>query len=356
MNSIKESNPTQLLPNNIVPLDFTSILTLPDSHAWTTPPSLDPLTSQDDSIIPVIDLNGPNALILIKEASENWGMFQVTNHDIPIHLFHHIEGQTRCLFGLPSTQKLLAARSPGGLTGYGRARISDFFTREMWYEGFTIMGSPAEHASQLWPNQDTSFCNVMEACQKEMKGLSERIIGIMFKSLGLNEEDVKFLGLKDGSQYPQGALQLNSYPKCPDPDRAMGLAPHTDSSLITVLHQGGVSGLQVFKEGIGWVSVSPVDDALVVNIGDLMHIISNGRFKCAQHQAVVNKTRHRISVAYFYGPPGDVKISPLMQLVDFDHPVLYCPVTWKEYLDAKAIYFDKALDFIKNDKSICQQQ
>ena len=33
----------------------------------------------------------------------------------------------------------------------GSARISSFFPKLMWSEGFSIMGSPVEHASQLWP-------------------------------------------------------------------------------------------------------------------------------------------------------------------------------------------------------------
>ncbi|XP_050214755.1 gibberellin 3-beta-dioxygenase 3 [Mercurialis annua] len=342
-------NPIKENPNldHILPLDFTAVQTLPDSHKWTTTNNT-AHSPELTSGIPIIDLTDQNADTLIRQACEKWGMFQVTNHGIPFDLFDKVETQTRYLFALPANRKLLVARSPEGLSGYGQARISSFFTKEMWYEGFTIIGSPAEHATKLWPNQNTLFCEVMEKYQKEMKALSERIIVLICKSLGLNPEDLDCLFRPNNeSNNNQGVLQLNSYPMCPDPERAMGLAPHTDSSLLTILHQGGVSGLQVYGEEIGWVAVHPVEGALVVNLGDLMHIISNGRFKSAEHQAVVNKTRHRISAAYFYGPPTDVKISPLKKLIDFDHPMMYRPVTWKEYLDAKALYFHKALEIIK---------
>ncbi|GAV88716.1 2OG-FeII_Oxy domain-containing protein/DIOX_N domain-containing protein [Cephalotus follicularis] len=350
-NSISESfkkNPLNL--SNIIPLDFEKVPTLPVSHTWTLttdPPSVDPFAHEP---LPVIDLNDPQAVTLIGHACEKWGVFQVTNHDIPISLLNEIEYHSRRLFALPAQRKLLAVRSHDGLTGYGLARISTFFPKLMWFEGFSIMGSLMEHASRLWPHDHTNFCNVMEDYQKEMKDLTERIIEQMFKSLGLAQDDVKWFKPRNGHCEPQAMLQLNSYPVCPDPRHAMGLAPHTDSSLVTLLYQSSISsGLQVLRDNIEWVPVHPIDGALVVNAGDLMHIISNGRFKSALHRAVVNKTHHRISIAYFYGPPRDIKISPSVKLIDHDHPILYRPVTWKEYLDAKATHFNKALEFIRHD-------
>ncbi|EXB76251.1 Gibberellin 3-beta-dioxygenase 3 [Morus notabilis] len=103
----------------------------------------------------------------------------------------------------------------------------------------------------------------------------------------------------------------------------MGLAPHTDSSLLNC-PLPKLRGPP--KENIGWVPVHPVNDALV-NLGDMMHIMTNGRFKSVVHRAVVNKTHHRVSVTYFYGPPKEEKISPLTQMINSDHPPLYRGVT-----------------------------
>ncbi|TKY54923.1 Gibberellin 3-beta-dioxygenase 1 [Spatholobus suberectus] len=226
-------------------------------------------------------------------------------------------------------------------------RISSYFSKLLWSEGFTIMGSPAEHATKLWPHQpelQTSFCTVMEECQKEMKESTERVMVLMLESLGLTPDDVKWFKSKTGCNKAQALFALNSYPACPEPNQAMGLGPHTDTSLLTVLYQSSCTGLQVLGDGIGWIPVQPIPGALVVNVGDLLHILSNGRFKNILHRAVVNKTRHRISVAYIYGPPTDVKISPL---TDHDHPPLYSPVTWKEHVYAKSIHYNNALEFIK---------
>lgn len=182
-----------------------------------------------------------------------------------------------------------------------------------------------------------------------MNKLAKRLMWLMLGSLNITEEDVKWAPPKD--QLDEGgcaALQLNSYPACPDPGRAMGLAAHTDSTILTILHQSNTSGLQVAREGgNGWVTVPPHPGALVIHVGDLMHILSNGLYPSALHRAVVNRTRHRLSVAYLYGPPSSVKISPLAKLVDHCHPQLYRPITWSEYLGTKAKHFDKALTSVR---------
>ncbi|XP_039006611.1 gibberellin 3-beta-dioxygenase 1-like [Hibiscus syriacus] len=169
-----------------------------------------------------------------------------------------------------------------------------------------MMGSPVEHARQLWPQDHAKFCEVMEQWQAEMKTSCEKVVGIMLASLGLtNEEDMKWFEPKNGCDGTPCVLQLNSYQVCPDLDRAMGLAPHTDSSLITLLNQRNTNNLQVYKDGAGWVAVEPVEGALVVNVGDLMHIVSNGKFTSVLHRAVVNKTCHRASrLRSFMGSHG----------------------------------------------------
>lgn len=198
----------------------------------------------------------------------------------------------------------------------------------------------------IYPHLSLFQCsNVMEEYQKEMKRSTEKILALILESLGLTVEDITWLKPNMSCQKAQTFLQLNSYPPCPDPDQAMGLGPHTDSSLLTVLYQGTHSGLQVQRDGIGWMPVQAISGALVVNVGDLMQILTNGRFKSYMHRAVVAKI-HRTSIAYFYGPPSDVKISPFTSLIDHLHPLIYSPVTWKEYLYYKSLHSNNAFEFI----------
>ncbi|KAK4755897.1 hypothetical protein SAY87_009654 [Trapa incisa] len=190
---------------------------------------------------------------------------------------------------------------------------------------------------------------VMEVYQKRMKELAERLLVVILKSVGIREECMgwsRFPAASHDGPAPCTALQLNSYPPCPDPARAVGLAAHTDSFLLTVLRQASsIHGLQVLKEGTGWVRVVPVDGALVVNVGDMLHIMSNGRFRNVRHRVVVNQTGHRMSIAYFYGPPIDYQISPVVQ-DGSSCPGRFRPVTVQEYIEMKAKNLEGAISRI----------
>ncbi|CAH8382455.1 unnamed protein product [Eruca vesicaria subsp. sativa] len=339
------------LPHSHQP-DFSSLGELPDSYTWTSKD--DPLFTVAPSPpaagenIPLIDLNHPDAANQIGRACRTWGAFQIINHGVPLELLHGIEFLTRSLFQLPIQRKLKAARSDTGFSGYGVARISSFFNKKMWSEGFTITGSPLNDFRKLWPQLHLNYCDIVEQYEEQMQKLASKLMWLSLKSLGVSEEDIEWASVSSELNWAQSALQLNHYPVCPEPDRAMGLAPHTDSTLLTILHQNNTAGLQVFRDDLGWVTVLPVQGSLVVNIGDLFHILSNGMFKNVIHRARVNQTRSRLSVAFLWGPRSDTKISPVPKLVGPAEAPLYRSVTWTEYLRTKAIHFNKALSMIRN--------
>lgn len=143
-------------------VDFTSLQELPESYEWTQFDDQTHCPSVGDSAesvksVPVIDLLDPNALEKIGHACKTWGVFQIINHGVSCSLLDKIEKASRSLFTLPMEQKLKAARSPHGVSGYGTARISSFFSKLMWSEGFTVVGSPVDHFRQLWPQDYIKF-------------------------------------------------------------------------------------------------------------------------------------------------------------------------------------------------------
>ena len=157
MNTLSDACRHQPLHHHhIIPLDFDSVRTVPDSHAWPTSHAFES-DHDDQSSIPTVDLMDPDAVKLIGHACETWGVFHVINHGIPMEILDEAESEARRLFSLPAGQKLRALRSPAGATGYGLARISPFFNKNMWHEGFTVMGSPIDHARKLWPDDFQRF-------------------------------------------------------------------------------------------------------------------------------------------------------------------------------------------------------
>lgn len=188
----------------------------------------------------------------------------------------------------------------------------------------------------------------MEDYQDKMKALSERLLAMVLKYLGISERDIDWPQLRGNACT---ALQLNSYPRCPDPGQAMGLAPHTDTFLLTILHQNdSAHGLQVHRDGRGWVPVFPINGALVVNVGDMLHIMSNAMFPSVVHRVIPSEHRHRLSVAYFYGPPTDFHVGPvhgLTQASGREVTARFRSITVKDYVQMKAKNLDMALSMIR---------
>ncbi|KAF8040124.1 hypothetical protein BT93_B2371 [Corymbia citriodora subsp. variegata] len=132
------------------------------------------------------------------------------------------------------------------------------------------------------------------------------------------------------------------YPYCPQPDLTVGLTSHTDPGVITLLLQDQVGGLQV-KHGDEWVDVAPVPGALVVNIGDILQIMSNDEYKSVDHRVLANPSQEpRVSIAVFCNPSNREKdFGPFPELVSSDKPPAFREFTFKEYMRR---FFTKELD------------
>lgn len=99
-----------------------------------------------------------------------------------------------------------------------------------------------------------------------MSELARLLIGILAENMGHSNE------LFDPMcQERTCFLRLNHYPACPVSGDTFGLVPHTDSDFLTILFQDQVSGLQLLKNS-RWVAVEPNQEALIVNIGDLLQV------------------------------------------------------------------------------------
>lgn len=93
-----------------------------------------------------------------------------------------------------------------------------------------------------------------------------------------------------------------------------------------------------------WIDIRPVPGALVINIGDLMQLISNDRFKSVEHRVLANRIGPRISVACFFSTsfqPSSKLYGPIKELLSEDNPPVYRETTVNEYL---SYFYDHGLD------------
>ncbi|KAI4313626.1 hypothetical protein L6164_026589 [Bauhinia variegata] len=80
-------------------------------------------------------------------------------------------------------------------------------------------------------------------------------------------------------------MRMNYYRPCSQPELVIGLNSHSDAIGLTILLQvNEMEGLQIRKDGI-WVPVCPLPNAFVVNIGDILEIVTNGIYRSIEHRA-----------------------------------------------------------------------
>lgn len=93
---------------------------------------------------------------------------------------------------------------------------------------------------------------------------------------------------------------------------AVRAAAHEDINFITLLVAASAPGLQVLDKAGVWHNVPHEDNSIVVNIGDMMQLASQGKYKSTTHRVVNPKNNRldRISMPLFIHPNGDTELVP----------------------------------------------
>ncbi|KAI3911024.1 hypothetical protein MKW98_015681 [Papaver atlanticum] len=288
--------------------------------------------SSEDSPIPLIDLQdlyGLNHSDVIKQigrACQFDGFFQVKNHGVPEIIIEKMLRVAKEFYELPESERLKCYSEDTSKT----ARLSTSFNvkNEMvsnWRDYLRLYCYPLEDFISEWPTNPPSFrTDVAEYCSS-VRGLAIKLLEAISESLGLDKNYICKSFNKHGQH-----IVLNHYPPCPEPELTFGLSGHTDPNAISILLQDNVPGLQVLREG-NWINVNPVPNTFIVNIGDQLQVLSNGRYKSVLHRVIVNGEKGRFSVPTFYCPSEDAVIGPAPELVDDEHPSLYREFTYGEY-------------------------
>nr|AEC33116.1 flavonol synthase [Fagopyrum tataricum]QAT78094.1 flavonol synthase [synthetic construct] len=287
--------------------------------------------------VPAIDINESNETSLvesIKKASEEWGLFQVVNHGIPIEVISHLQRVGKEFFELPIEEKEEYAKPEGSkdVEGYGTKLQKEVEGKKGWVDHlFHRIWPPSAINYKFWPKNPTSYKEANEEYCKCLRGVAEKIFRCMSLGLGLEGPELMEAAGGDSLEY---LLKINYYPPCPRPDLALGVVAHTDMSTLTILVPNEVPGLQVFRDGL-WYDVKYIPNALIVHVGDQLEIMSNGKYKAVLHRTTVNKEKVRMSWPVFLEPPAEHVLGPHPKIVDDRNPAKYKTKKYGDYMYCK---------------------
>lgn len=68
-----------------------------------------------------------------------------------------------------------------------------------------------------------------------------------------------------------GFVRVYRYPSGSMADEAWGMIAHTDSSVLSIVSQDQVGGLEIFKDN-KWLLVNPIPNTLIIHVGDMMQV------------------------------------------------------------------------------------
>ncbi|KAE8660145.1 cullin-1 isoform 1 [Hibiscus syriacus] len=241
----------------------------------------------------------------VKTACEEWGFFQVLNHGVDLNVLENMEKLAKDFFMLPLHEKQKHPMAPGTVQGYGQAFVFSENQKLDWCNMFALGVEPS-------------------CIRNQNSGHRVRLTSV---SLGLEGEVFEEM-FGEAVQ----AARMNYYPPCSRPDLVLGLSPHSDGSALTVLQQGKDStvGLQILKVQT-WLPVQPIQNEFVINIGDTLEVLTNGKYKSVEHRAVTHKEKDRLSIVTFYAPSYKIELGPMPELVDEKNPCRYRRYNHGEY-------------------------
>ncbi|CAL5094031.1 unnamed protein product [Urochloa decumbens] len=312
----------------------------------------DAVLEEHSDELPVIDLGrllNPESweeeAAKLRFACEEWGFFQVLNHGVPEEVVLNIKRDIQEFFKLPLEIKNLYAQQPGDLQGYGQAYVVSNDQKLDWADMFAIIAQPPEARDmKRWPAQPLTFRKSLEDYSDELKKVAGSIATTIGKILNIEPE------LMD-DKYAVQAVRMNYYPPCTSMSKmVLGFSPHSDGSFFTILTEvNSVKGLQIRRHG-AWIPVKPHPNALLVNVGDLLEIMTNGRYKSIEHRVTINAQMERLSISAFHNPKFDGVVSPV--LGSTTEKVLYKTVSVGDYIKyqlSNKLDGKKALDHAKID-------
>jgi isopenicillin N synthase-like dioxygenase len=294
----------------------------------------------ESDLIPVLDLSGlrsgdPEVIATLghelRAALEDVGFFFLANHGIPWEQVQGVFAEARRLHAIdPDVLATIAMERRsggylhlGGGTSYASEIAGEVRTPNLNAAYFVHRGG--YRSTNKWPALDgfrETIDSYLDACTE----LGRLLLPVLAASLELPAG-----WFEPHFDNPSVTLRLSHYPPLDYGEHDWGLAPHTDSSIFTLLPANEVPGLEIRPAGHDWITPPALPQSYLVNSGDMLKRWTNNRFRSTAHRARNTSSVDRYAIPFFYGTRDDAVIEALPTCVSADNPPRHDPITYGDY-------------------------
>ncbi len=317
-------------------------------------PSLPPVRSDAAEDIPVLDLGPylagvPGALqrlgAELRRAFEEIGFYFITNHGIPQALVDEVFAEAKRFHDLPLERKL-AIRINRHNVGYlpmrgattrhsqinadNKPNVNEAFfaKRDIPPDHPDVLAEKPFRCANQWPDDLPGFRQTVTAYQAAMERLARSLLPAYAVAL-----DLPAGYFATPFSEPMYTLRMSHYPQHDAPaENEFGLAPHTDTSFMTLLAQNRIPGLSIRLPTGRWVDAPAIEGTFLVNGGDLLRRWTNDRFLATPHRVVNRSGQERYAIPFFFDCGAEVVMQCLPTCRSAENQPRYEPITYTEYM------------------------
>jgi len=281
------------------------------------------------------------------EAYESIGFVAVKNHLMDEDSTNELYGAVQAFFSLDKESKVkyeipeLAGQR--GYVSFGKEHAKDSKAgdlKEFWHFGQTVEDNDPiakEYPLNFHVDELPEFNNIGVKSYKKLEDTGREMLRAIALYLDLDENY-----FDDKIHNGNSILRPIHYPPITSaPDSAVRAGQHEDINLITLLIGASADGLQVLNKQNEWVSVTALPNHIVVNVGDMLQRLTNGRLKSTTHR-VVNPPKEkwgtsRYSIPFFLHPRSEMRLDCLPDCIPAGEEAQFSPISAGEYLEERLI-------------------
>jgi isopenicillin N synthase-like dioxygenase len=302
--------------------------------------------------IPVIDVTdflagrpgaASTAAARLRLAFETVGFYYLRGHGVPQALIDAAYAEAARFHAQPLEAKLavrvdehnigympIARKPPPNAAAQGKKPSRNeayFLRRERTADDPAVIANRRFHAMNKWPSGLPGFRENTLRYMDALEQLCRKLVRLYALALDLPEAffDACF-------ETPHVILRMSRYPALDGADDSVAsLVPHTDSGFMTLLPPNKVAGLSIMLPDGRWLEAPGIEDAFVVNGGDILHRWTNERFLSTPHRVRNLSGGVRYAVPFFCDPNHDTRIECLPSCRSPDDPPRYPPIEFGDY-------------------------